>query len=48
MKMPVFKTLKEAEDYGIKNYFSPEIKETIHGNWSVKDQYDKERRDKNG
>ena len=40
--MPVFKKYEQAEAYGIKNYFSPELKETIHGNWSVKDQYDKE------
>jgi len=37
--VPVFKTLKLAEEYGKKNYFNPEYTETIHGNWEVKDQY---------
>ncbi len=39
--MPVKKTFEEAENYGIKNYFRPEYKMTIHGNWEVWDQYDK-------
>ena len=37
--MPTFKTLKEAERYGEKNYFIPEITETIHGSWEVKEGY---------
>ncbi len=41
--MPTFKTFREAEDYGIKNYFSPEYTETIHGSWDVKDQYGEEK-----
>lgn len=40
--MPSFKTLKEAEQYGIKNYFTPRIKETNQGNWIVKDEWDEE------
>ena len=38
--MPTFKTLKETERYGEKNYFIPKITETIHGNWEVRDLYD--------
>jgi len=40
--MPSFKTLKEAEQYGIKNYFIPKIKRTNQGNWNVKDEWDEE------
>ncbi len=32
-------------DYGIKNYFSPEYKMTIHGNLEVWDQYDKKKKE---
>ena len=39
--MPTFKTLKEAKVYGRKNCFTPEYTQTVHGNWGVKDQYDK-------
>jgi len=37
--MPSFKTLKEAEQYGDKNYFLPRIKRTQQGNWNVKDEW---------
>ena len=37
--MPTFKTLKEAIDYGEKNYFKPIVTETVHGNWAVWDEY---------
>jgi len=40
--MPIKKTLKEAEKYGEKNYLMPELTETIHGNWEVKEGYGKE------
>lgn len=40
MKMPTFKTFKEAEKYGEKNYFRPIITETVRGNWAVWDEYD--------
>ena len=40
--MPSFKSLKEAEQYGIKNYFLPNIKRTNQGNWNVKDKWDEE------
>ncbi len=43
IKMPVFKTIKEAEKYGEKNYFIAEYTQTIHGSWEVRDQYDKEK-----
>ena len=46
--MPVFKTLKQATRYGIKNYFSPEYTETIHGNWDVRDQYNEIKYDPKG
>ncbi len=45
-KMPTFKTLKEAERYGEKNYFTPEITAKYskkHGTflgYEVKDLYD--------
>lgn len=39
--MPSFKSLKEAEQYGIKNYFTPKIKRTNQGTWNVKDEWDK-------
>ena len=44
VKMPSFKTLKEAEQYGIKNYFTPKIKETIRGNWNVRDEWDNKKK----
>ena len=37
--MPVFKTLIQAENYGVAHYLIPEYKETIHGNWEVKEGY---------
>ena len=40
MKMPTFKTLKEAEDYGIKNYFEPNIRQLNNGNFKVCDGWD--------
>ena len=43
--MPTFKTLKEAERYGEKNYFIPEITETIHGSWEVRDLYDEKKKE---
>ena len=45
-EMPIFKTLKEAERYGEKNYFTPEITGKYsrkHGTflgYEVKDMYD--------
>ena len=39
--MPIKKTLKEAEKYGEKNYLMPELTETIHGSWEVKEGYGK-------
>ena len=33
--MPLFKTFRQARAYGLKNYFTPEFIETIHGNWIV-------------
>ena len=39
--MPVFKTLIQAENYGVAHYLIPEYKETIHGNWEVKEGYGK-------
>jgi len=38
--MPSFKEYKKAEQYGIKNYFEPEIKKTQKGNWKVFDKWD--------
>ena len=38
--MPTFKTFKEAEKYGEKHFLKPIITETIHGSWTVWDQYD--------
>lgn len=37
--MPKFKTLIQAENYGDVHYLMPEYKETIHGNWIVKEGY---------
>ena len=37
--MPKFKTLIKAENYGVTHYIKPEYKETIHGNWEVKEGY---------
>ncbi len=42
-EMPTFKTLKEAERYGEKNYFRQEYKETIHGSWEVREGYGKKK-----
>ncbi len=39
--MPMFTTFKEAKEYGEKNYFRQEYKETIHGNWAVWEGYGK-------
>ena len=39
MKMPKFKTLIHAENYGITHYMLPEYKLTIHGSWIVKEGY---------
>lgn len=37
--MKCFKSKEEAERYGSKNYFNPIVKETIHGNFRVKEGY---------
>ena len=37
--MPKFKTLIQAENYGVTHYLQPEMTETIHGNWEVKEGY---------
>ncbi len=41
--MPVFTTVKEAKEYGEKNYLRQEYKESIHGNWEVKEGYGKKK-----
>jgi len=38
--MPNFKTLEEAERYGEKNYFEPEIRQSNNGGWIVFDRWD--------
>ena len=38
--MPIFKTIEEAERYGLKNFFEPEISATRNGNWKVFDRWD--------
>lgn len=38
--MPAFKTIKEAERYGEKNYFEPVIKENPTGKFIVYDNWD--------
>jgi len=40
--MPKFKTLIQAENYGVAHYLHPELTLTIHGNWKVEEGYGKE------
>ncbi len=42
MTKPLPKTFKEAEKYGETHYLQPELTETIHGNWEVKEGYGNE------
>ena len=37
--MPKFKTLIQAENYGIAHYLRPKYKLTINGSWIVKEGY---------
>jgi len=37
--MPTFNTLEEAQKYGEKNFFEPEIKQNCNGKWIVFDRW---------
>ncbi len=46
--MPTLKTINEAEKYGRDHYLVPELTETIHGSWKVKEGYGKKIHKPNG